>query len=74
MEFTLYKENKTFHRSFSFQMFYDPVYILFFMCYLAGWTFLHSANNSLSGQVNQDVGAVIVQGHIVAVKGDHSQV
>lgn len=43
-------------------------------CYLAGRTFLHSANNSLSGQVNQDVGAVIIQSHVVAIECDNTQV
>lgn len=52
----------------------DTVHILFIGCYLAGRTFLHSAYNRLSGQVDQDVGAVIIQGHVVAIKRDNTQV
>ena len=75
MELTLYKENKNIHNSvFRFLMTYDTVHISLFVWYLAGGTFLHSPNNSLSGQVNQDVGAIIIQGHIVSIKGDNTQV
>lgn len=44
------------------------------MLYLAGWTFLHSADNSFSWQVDQDVGAVVIQSHIITIKRDHTQV
>ena len=43
-------------------------------CYLAGGAFLHRADDGLSGQLDQDVGAVVVQSHVVAVEGDDAQV
>lgn len=55
-------------------MSYDTVHISSFVCYLAGGTSLHGANNSFSGQVNQNVGAIIIQGHVVAIKCDNTQV
>lgn len=50
------------------------LYIIRVLYYLASWTFLYRANNSLSRQLNQDIGAVIIQGHIVAIKRDQTQV
>lgn len=42
--------------------------------YLAGWTFLHSANDHLSGQADQDVGTIVVQRCVVPIEGDDTQV
>ena len=73
--YTLQRKTKHFTKKYiAFRLSYDSVHILFCVCYLAGRTFLHGANNSLSGQVNQDVGAVIIQGHVVAIKCDDTQV
>jgi len=44
------------------------------MCYLAGGTFLHRADDGLPGQGDEDVGAVVVQSHVVAIEGDDAQV
>lgn len=71
MELTLYKENTTFHlNTFVSHVFFVRVRISLFLRYLAGRTFLHGANDRLTGQVNQDVGAVVIQSHIVAIKSD----
>lgn len=73
MEFTLYKENQQDEVSV---FFFPRSYECFLFCYLylAGWAFLHSANNSLCGQVNQDIRAIVIQSHIVAIKSDHAEV
>ena len=42
--------------------------------YLTSRTLLDVAHDVLSGQVNQDVGAVIVHGHIIPVKCDYTQI
>lgn len=47
---------------------------VFTLCYLTSWAFLHGTNNSLPGQANQDVGAIVVQGHVVPIKCDHAQI
>lgn len=73
MEFTLYKENQQAEVA---GFFLPRSYECFLFCYLylAGWAFLHSANNSLCRQVNQDIRAIVIQSHIVAVESDHAEV
>lgn len=73
MEFTLCKENQQGEVSvFFFLRPYER--FLFFYLYLAGWAFLHGANNRLCGQVNQDIRAVVIQSYVVAIKSDHAEV
>lgn len=46
------------------------------MCvvHLTGGAFLHMSDNVLSGQVDQYIGAVIIQSNVVPVKCDHTKV
>lgn len=71
MEFTLCKENQQGEVS---AFFFPRSFDCFRSLYLAGWAFLHSANNSLCGQVDQDIGAIVIQSYIVAIKSDHAEV
>lgn len=71
MEFTLYKKTKKFIKISSACLMLESLLVV---CYLAGRTFLNSANYHLFGQADQDIGAVIVQSHVVAIKGDYTQV
>lgn len=45
-----------------------------FLSYLTSWTFFYNTNDSLSGQANQNVRAVVIQRHIIAIECDHTQV
>lgn len=71
MEFTLYKKTKKFRKITFVCLMLESLLLVF---YLAGRTFLNSANYHLFGQADQDVGAVIIQSHVVAIIGDYTQV
>lgn len=47
-----------------------------FVCvvHLTGGAFLNMSNNVLPGQVDQYIGAIIIESNIVPVKRDHTKV